>query len=90
MKFSKLEELEAARLELPFSEEEVHTAMFNLNGDKAPRPCGFTATFWLFSWDIVKLDIMDLFKYFHERGRFGKSPNSTFLVLIPKKEGLRN
>ena len=29
---------------------------------------------------------MDLFKDFHERGRFGRSLNSTFLVLISKKE----
>ena len=30
---------------------------------------------------------MDLFKDFHERGRFGRSLNSTILVLIPKKGG---
>ena len=30
---------------------------------------------------------MDLFKVFHERGRFGRNFNSTFLVLIPKKGG---
>ena len=45
LNFSKLEELEAARLELPFSEEEVHTALFDLNDDKAPGPDGFTAAF---------------------------------------------
>ena len=67
LNFSKLEELEAARLELPFSDEEVHTALFDLNGDKAPRSDGFTTVFWQFSWDIIKPDIMDLFKDFHER-----------------------
>ena len=30
---------------------------------------------------------MDLFKDFHERGIFGRSLNSTFLVLISKKGG---
>ena len=30
---------------------------------------------------------MDLFKDFHERGRFGRSLNSSFLVLILKKGG---
>ena len=30
---------------------------------------------------------MDLFKDFHERGRFGKGLNSTFLVLILKRRG---
>ena len=90
LNFSKLEELEAARLELPFSKEEVHTALFDLNGDKAPGPDGFTAAFWQFSWDIVKPDIMDLFKVFHERGKFGRNLNSTFLVLILKKEGVED
>ena len=33
------------------------------------------------------MDIMDLFKDFHERERFGKGLNSTFLVLIPKRRG---
>ena len=31
--------------------------------------------------------IMDLFKDFHERGRFGKGLNPTFLVVIPKRGG---
>ena len=90
LNFSKLEELEATRLELPFSKEEVHTALFDLNDDKALGPDGFTAAFWQFSWDIVKPDIMDLFEDFHERGRFGRSLNSTFLVLIPKKGGVED
>ena len=46
LNFSKLEELEAARLELPFFEEEVQTALFDLNGDEAPGPDGFTVAFW--------------------------------------------
>ena len=87
LNFSKLEEMEATRLELPFSEEEVHIALSDLNGEKALGSDGFTAAFWQFSWDIVKPYIMDLFKYFHKRGRFGRSLNSTFLVLIPKKGG---
>ena len=33
------------------------------------------------------MDVLDLFKDFHERGRFGKCLNSTFLVLIPKIRG---
>ena len=67
----------------------MHSALFDLNGDRTPRSDDFTAAFWQFSWDIVKFDIMDLFKDFHERGRFGRSLNSTFLVLIPKKGGQR-
>ena len=42
-------------------------------------------TFWLFCWDVVKIGIMGLFREFHERSRFVKSLNATFLVLVPKK-----
>ena len=36
------------------------------------------------------MDILDLFKDFHERGRFGKGLNATFLFLIPKRKGAEN
>ncbi|KAL6332404.1 hypothetical protein AAG906_004980 [Vitis piasezkii] len=38
-----------ARLEEPFSEEEISSALFELNGDKASGPDGFTIAFWQFS-----------------------------------------
>ena len=43
--------------------------------------------FWQFSWDFVKKKIMNFFRQFHEIGRFVRSLNATFLVLIPKKGG---
>ncbi|RVW92610.1 hypothetical protein CK203_039397 [Vitis vinifera] len=58
------------------------------NGDKAPGPDGFPLAFWQFCWEFVKDNIMGFFKKFHERGRFFRSLNITFLVLVPKK-GLR-
>ncbi|RVX04635.1 LINE-1 reverse transcriptase-like [Vitis vinifera] len=59
----------------------------DLGKDKAPGPDGFTMAFWSFSWDLVKAEIMGFFKEFHERGRFVKSLNATFLVLVPKRGG---
>ena len=38
--------------------------MIDLNGDKASRPNGYA--FWKFSWEVVKDDIMKLFKEFYE------------------------
>ena len=35
LNFSRLNDMEALRLEVPFTEEEVHVACFDLNGDKA-------------------------------------------------------
>ncbi|RVW41388.1 hypothetical protein CK203_095198 [Vitis vinifera] len=36
---------EAKNLEIPFSEEEVHSALMEMNGDKAPGLDGFTVAF---------------------------------------------
>ena len=58
-----------------------------MNGDKAPRPDGFTVAFWQSCWDFVKEEILEMFKEFHEQSSFLKSLNNTFLVLIPKKDG---
>ena len=77
----------ANSLEVMFSEEEIFAALSSCYGDKAPGPYGFTMAFWLFCWDVVKPDILGLFREFYLHGTFSRSLNSTFLVLIPKKEG---
>ena len=89
LSFQTINEEEAARLELPFTVDEVFTALNDLNGDNAPGPDGFTMTFWQFSWEIGKEDIMRMFKEFFETGEFVKNLNNTFLVLVlvPKKGG---
>ena len=81
---------EAEVLELPFIEEEIHSTLVEMNGDKAPGPNGFTVTFWQFCWDFVKEEIVDLFKEFFYKKYFAKSLNTTFLVLIPKKGGVED
>ena len=43
--FSFLDSVQAVLIEDAFSMEEVQTAVFGLNGDKAPGPGGFTLTF---------------------------------------------
>ena len=45
LSFQRINEEEAARLELPYTEEEVFTTLNDLNGDKAPGPDGFTIAF---------------------------------------------
>ena len=74
-------------LEEPFSEDEVFEALSSLFGDEAPGPDDFTMAFWHFCWDFTKVEIMALFEDFFCLGTFQMSLNSTFLVLIPKKQG---
>ena len=74
-------------MELPFSEVEIHSALMEMDEDKAPGPDGFTVVFWQECWDFVKEEILELFKEFYDQRSFAKSLNTMFLVLIPKKEG---
>ena len=69
-------------------EEEVVSALRELNGEKALGPDGYTAAFWQFSWDIVKDEAMTVFMDFFVTNKFVKSLNFTFLVMVPKKEGV--
>ncbi|RVX14665.1 Transposon TX1 uncharacterized 149 kDa protein [Vitis vinifera] len=78
---------EADGLEVPFSVEEIHSALMEMGGDKAPGPDGFSVAFWQECWDFVKEEVVEMFKEFFEHGSFAKSLNTTFLVLIPKKGG---
>ncbi|RVX09662.1 F-box protein [Vitis vinifera] len=87
LNFKELGEGLASSLEVEFSEEEIYAALSSCCGDKAPGPDGFTMAFWLFCWDVVKSEILELFREFHLHETFQRSLNSTFLLLIPKKEG---
>ena len=87
LNFKELGEGSASSLEVEFSEEEIFAALSSCCGDKAPGPDGFTMAFWLFCWDVVKSEILELFREFHLHGTFQRSLNSTFLLLISKKEG---
>ena len=64
MSFNSLDVQDATKLEDLFVEEEVFVALFDLNGNKAPGPNGFSMAFWHFSWDFVK-EVMGFFKDFH-------------------------
>jgi hypothetical protein len=47
----------------------------------------FSMAFFQSCWDVIKVDVMKVFLEFHERGKFEKSLNATFISLIPKKVG---
>ena len=87
LQLDQLSHQEAENLEIPFYEEEVHYALMDMNGDKAPGLDGFTMAFWQNCWDFVKEEVIEMFKEFHEQSSFLKSLNTTFLVLLPKKGG---
>lgn len=77
-------------LEILFTGEEVFTALSELNGEKAPGQDEFPNAFWQFSWDFVREEVIRFFKEIFDQKKFVRSLNSTFLVLIPKKENLED
>ena len=66
IQLDRISQQEAESLEIPFSENEIHSALMDMSGDKAPGPDGFTMAFWQRSWDFVKEEILEMFKEFHE------------------------
>ena len=75
---------QAIKLEEMFIEEEILATVSRINDDKAPGLDGFPLAFWSFSWDFVKEEVMGFFREFFQHDQFVKSPNATFLVLVPK------
>ena len=84
--FERLEVGDVKR-EKPFSKEEVFEALADCCGEKVPGSDGFSMAFWQFASDFVMDEVMNFFRQFHETGRFVRSLDATFLVLIPKKGG---
>ena len=46
-------------------EDEVHSALMDMNGDMAPGPDGFIVAFWQCCWEFVKEEVLGMFKEFH-------------------------
>jgi hypothetical protein len=89
LEFDMLSSYEASSLEEPFQEREVWEVIKGMNGDKAPGLDGFSMAFFQECWEVIKGDFMAVFAEFHERGKFVKSINSTFIALIPKMHGAK-
>lgn len=80
--------LDCSMINGPISEEEVHVALKQLPGDKAPGLDGFTGAFYKACWEIIKADVMAVIHSFDQQRSNNLSIlNSANVVLIPKKEG---
>jgi hypothetical protein len=77
---------ENSKLTAAFTEKEVKQAILQMKHNRAPGPDGFLAEFYQVFWEIIKGDLMTLFKEFHE----GKLPlfnlNFGVITLLPKQK----
>jgi hypothetical protein len=68
--FDSILESEARWMERAFEEEEVRNVVSAMEGDKAPGPDGFSMAFFKECWDVLRGDIMEVFRVFHDGGFF--------------------
>jgi len=82
----QVSDLENEYLTAAFSQEEVRTAIFQMEHNKAPGPDGFPPEFYQVFWNLIKDDLMALFTDFH----LGSLPlnclNFGTIILLPKKK----
>lgn len=69
---------------LPFTREEVKSAMFSIDGNKAPGPDGFNINFFKYYWDMVGDNICDAMLDFLQNKKLVKEINTTSITLIPE------
>ncbi|KAL5834207.1 hypothetical protein ACOSQ4_013704 [Xanthoceras sorbifolium] len=73
-----------ARLDAPFSEEEVKKALFQIYPSKAPSPDDMPALFFQRFWDVVGPDVTrTCLRFLNDGGSLGQI-NSTLITLILK------
>ncbi|XP_042023118.1 uncharacterized protein LOC121770454 [Salvia splendens] len=65
--------------------DEVKRALFEISGDSAPGPDGFSATFYQACWPIVGRDVVEAIAQFFNGAYLPRSVTATNIVLIPKK-----
>lgn len=88
--FPMLDNADQELLEREFTVEKIKNCSFECNGEKAPDLDGFNMKFLQQFWPVFKDELLELIKDFHRTGKFVKSLNTTFIVLIAKKEGVKN
>ena len=68
----------------PFSGEEIKMVVFDMEHNKAPGPDDFSAEFYQFFWEVLKLDLLSIFYEFHARRLPIHSLNFGVITLLPK------
>lgn len=82
----KLSSTHLEALNKPFTNFEIETALFQLDGHKTPGLDGMPTIFYQHFWPKVGNDLINVVASFLNRGYLLKELNQTIITLIPKGE----
>ncbi|GKV29684.1 hypothetical protein SLEP1_g38589 [Rubroshorea leprosula] len=82
--FRQITQADNELLTANFSEQEIKEAVWNCDPSKSPGPDGFNFRFIMTMWEVVKDDIINFVREFHQHGKMVRGSNASFIVLIPK------
>jgi hypothetical protein len=76
----------AADLYKPVTLTEIKDILSQFKKERSPGPDGWTSEFFIYYFDLVGVDLLQLVEDSRLKGKISRSLNATFLVLIPKKD----
>ena len=79
--------IDLSPLDIPFSEDEVRGAVFDLAGDKSSGPDGLPTFFLQTFWEVIKDDLLWVLNDFRDNRADISRLNYALIMLIPKVNG---
>jgi hypothetical protein len=77
-------------LDAPFTEEEMKSAVFDSYSEGAPGSDGFTFLFYQKFWEVLKVDLINLFRDFENNTADMFRLNFSLITLIPKEANAKS
>lgn len=71
---------------MQFTKKQIKEAIFQMKHNKALGPDGFLAEFFQVFWEVIKGDLLALFKEFHNGNLNLYSLNFGIITLLPKQK----
>ncbi|GKC67240.1 RNA-directed DNA polymerase, eukaryota, reverse transcriptase zinc-binding domain protein, partial [Tanacetum coccineum] len=85
-RYKSLSSTQVDMLEKPFSNQEIHDAVWACGCDKAPGPDKFSFRFLRKFWDEFQTEVVEFVHEFSDSGVITPGCNASFITLIPKCE----